>query len=132
MKKICLVSVMFFLLISNAFAETINLPQTGQTKCYDTVGAEISCAGTGQDGNIRAGVAWPNLRFTVNADTTTADNLTGLVWAPDGNVMKTRDSGWDTDGTANDGRVTWQHALDYVAKLNAENTLAIMTGASRM
>ena len=40
------------------FAGVIDLPVTGQTKCYDPNGAEISCAGTGQDGDIRAGVAW--------------------------------------------------------------------------
>lgn len=102
---------------------TIQLPQTGQTKCYDTAGTEIACAGTGQDGEIQAGVAWPNPRFTTNVDTTVTDNLTGLVWAPNGNIMPIRDPGWDADGTANDGAVTWQHALDYVAKLNAENYL---------
>ena len=102
---------------------TINLPKTGQTKCYDTTGKGIPCTETGQDGEIRAGVAWPELRFTTNADFTIQDNLTGLVWAPDGNIMPTRDPGWDADGIANDGRVTWQHALDYVTKLNSENYL---------
>ena len=105
------------------FAGTINLPQTGQTQCWDTSGNQIPCSGTGQDGEIQAGVAWPEPRFTPNADTTVTDNLTGLVWARDGNIMPTRDPGWDADGTANDGAVTWQHALDYVAKLNAENYL---------
>ncbi len=35
-----------------AFAGTIELPQTGQTKCYSGVSPyhEIPCAGTGQDG----------------------------------------------------------------------------------
>jgi hypothetical protein len=33
----------------------IDLPKTGQTKCYNTDGKEISCKGTGQDGEIRAG-----------------------------------------------------------------------------
>src|SRR3989338_10110057 len=47
-------------------AGTIQLPKTGQTKCYDTVGAEIDCKGTGQDGEIQAGVAWPDPRFTDN------------------------------------------------------------------
>jgi hypothetical protein len=68
-------------------------------------------------------VPWPEPRFTTNADTTITDNLTGLVWVPDGNIMPARDPGWDTDGTANDGAVTWHHALDYVAKLNAEHYL---------
>jgi len=123
MKKIYVLSLMFIFLTSLSFAGTIDLPRTGQTKCYDTSGVEIPCAGTGQDGDIQAGVEWPSPRFTVNEDTTIKDNLTGLLWAPDGNIMPTRDPGWDTDATVNDGAVTWQHALDYVAKLNAENYL---------
>jgi hypothetical protein len=127
MKKIFSLSFLFVFLTSTAFAGTVDLPRTGQTKCYDTSGTEIPCAGTGQDGEIQAGVAWPEPRFTVNADTTIVDNLTGLVWAPDGNIMPNRDPGWDKDffftDTANDGKVTWQHALDYVAKLNSENYL---------
>jgi uncharacterized repeat protein (TIGR01451 family) len=101
----------------------ICLPKTGQTKCYDTYGTEIPCAGTGQDGEIQAGVPWPDPRFTDNGDGTITDNLTGLIWASNGNIMPTRDSGWDADYVFNDGAVTWQHALDYVAKLNAENYL---------
>lgn len=44
-------------------AGTISLPRTGQTKCYDAAGTEITCAGTGQDGEIRAGVACKQLAF---------------------------------------------------------------------
>jgi len=51
------------------------------------------------------------------------DNVTGLEWVQDGNVMATRNSSFDKDSTAGDGRVTWQHALDYVALLNAEEYL---------
>lgn len=122
--------ILFFLTVivlslftTTAFAGVIELPRTGQTKCYDFAGAEISCVDTGQDGEYRAGVAWPSPRFSTNADTTVTDNLTGLVWALDGNLMISRDRGWDQDGTIDNGAVTWQHALDYVAKLNAENYL---------
>ncbi|MDP3297260.1 MAG: hypothetical protein Q8N09_06690 [Thermodesulfovibrionia bacterium] len=49
-----------FLITATAVAGVIDLPQTGQTKCYDTNydtnGVEIPCAGTGQDGEIRVGV----------------------------------------------------------------------------
>jgi hypothetical protein len=48
MKKICVLSFLLLFISSISFADTINLPKTGQTKCYDTV--EIPCAGTGQDG----------------------------------------------------------------------------------
>ncbi len=101
---------------------SIKLPRTGQTTCYDSSGTVISCKNTGQDGDLQKGVAWPNPRFTANADTTITDNLTGLVWAPNGNLMQTRDPNWKQSQTFV-GAVTWQNALDYVAKLNAENYL---------
>jgi hypothetical protein len=53
--------------------------KTGQTRCYDTRG-EVSCTGIGQDGGYQKGVAWPNPRFTDNANGTVTDNLTGLIW----------------------------------------------------
>ena len=55
-KKTVFLSFLFlFLIASTAFAGTVQLPQTGQTKCYDSAGVEIACTGTGQDGEIRAG-----------------------------------------------------------------------------
>lgn len=87
---------------------TIQLPRTGQTKCYNAAGTEITCAGTGQDGEYQAGVAWPEPRFTItycdangpcpekgsdcdaNASTDiVTDNLTGLMWTRDGNLPNT-------------------------------------------
>jgi len=58
--------------------------QTGQTSCYDDFGIRIACAGTGQDGDIQAGVAWPSPRFMVGSGAESncvTDRLTGLVWA---------------------------------------------------
>ena len=78
------------------------VPRTGQTTCYDTGGNVIGCAGTGQDGDIQAGVAWPSPRFEVNGDTVT-DSLTGLEWKKNANLA---------------GAKTWQQALDYVKTLN--------------
>jgi len=86
MKKIFALSFLFVFLTSNAFAGTVNLPQTGQTTCYDTAGSVIPCAGTGQDGEIQAGVAWPEPRFIDNGNDTMTDNLTGLMWAKNGNL----------------------------------------------
>ena len=59
----------------------------------------IDCAGTGQDGDIRAGVEWPDPRFTDNMDGTITDNLTGLIWLKDANCLG--------------GTRTWQQALDF-------------------
>jgi hypothetical protein len=67
-----------------AFGETpvIDLPQTGQTTCYNTAGTPIACDDTGQDGDFLAGVAWPVPRFEVDATgACITDNLTGLMWS---------------------------------------------------
>jgi C1A family cysteine protease len=99
------------------------IARTGQTTCYDEAGAIINCAGTGQDGNMLAGVAWPDPRFTDRGDGTVSDNLTGLVWAKNANLLGSDDADNDTDETPGDGRVNWQHALDYIKKLNRESYL---------
>jgi len=62
---------------------SVALPKTGQTTCYDAAGATIPCTGTGQDGDLKAGVAWPNPRFVVGTGAgvdCVTDNLTGLMW----------------------------------------------------
>jgi hypothetical protein len=78
------------------------VPQTGQTLCYNSLGTVINCSGTGQDGALRKGLAWPAPRFTDNANGTITDNLTKLIWAKNQNCFN---------------NVTWATAL-----LNA-NTL---------
>ncbi len=108
MKKSLFVTVLLFLACNflftiSTYAATIQLPATGQAVCYDVSGNIIDCAGTGEDGAIRAGVAWPNPRFMDNNNGTVTDKLTGLVWAANAN------SG---------GKLTWQLALDYVNGLN--------------
>ncbi len=94
----------------------IDLPRTGQTTCYDSAGAVILCAGTGQDGEIKAGVAWPSPRFTDNGDGTITDILTGLMWTQDGNTPGPIACSPATTKT-------WQGALDYVACLNTNSYL---------
>ena len=42
--------------------------QTGQQKCYDTAGHEISCAGSGEDGEFGAGIPRPPERFARQGD----------------------------------------------------------------
>ncbi len=101
---------------ANGNISSIELPRTGQTTCYDTAVAVIACAGTGQDGEIQAGVPWPSPRFTDNGDATVTDNLTGLMWTKDGNAPG---PGACSPATTKN----WQGALDYVACLNANNYL---------
>jgi hypothetical protein len=66
---------------------TAPVPQTGQLSCWDGAGNLIPCAGTGQDGEIRAGVAWPSPRFTDNGNGTVTDTLTRLIWLKDGGCI---------------------------------------------
>jgi hypothetical protein len=85
-----------------AQAAPADLPQTGQTTCYDATGAAIACANTGQDGDRKAGAAWPNRRFTVDrTGNCITDKLTGLMWVR------------NPDATTR----TWQQALDFANSL---------------
>lgn len=69
-----------------AHAATVQLPQTGQTQCYDAAGTVVSCDATGQDGQLLKGVPWPAPRFT-EANGTVTDNVTGLVWLKNANCF---------------------------------------------
>ena len=66
--------------------------KTGQTTCYmeDVPYDEIDCTGTGRDGDLQKGVAWPDPRFTDNLDGTVTDHLTGLTWLKDANCFGER------------------------------------------
>lgn len=110
-----LVAVVLSLASQNALAGVIALPQTGVTACFDPSGLEIPCAGTGQDGELRAGAAWPAPRFANQNDGTLLDNLTGLTW--------TADAGTPAAGSCIGGVKSWQAALDYVACLNSTGYL---------
>ena len=61
------------------------LPRSGQSGCYDRQGREISCSGTGQDGELAKGVAWPSPRF-VQKGSVARDALTGLTWYAAGDL----------------------------------------------
>ncbi len=79
--------------------------QTGQKSCWDQTGAVVACAGTGQDGDVRAGIAWPDPRFTDNGDGTITDELTGIMWLKDPGCL---------------GTAPWQDGLDAVAAFNID------------
>jgi hypothetical protein len=55
-----------------------DLPDTGQVKCYQSVGpySEISCANSGQDGEYSRNP----MAYTDNGNDTVTDNNTGLMW----------------------------------------------------
>jgi hypothetical protein len=115
---------LLFLSTTATIAATIQLPETGQTKCYDTWGTEIPCSGTGQDGEIRKGLPWPEPRFTItycdafgpcasqefDCDGNTSndivtDNLTGLTFSRNGNLAG--------------AEMPWGQALNYTSTLNS-------------
>jgi hypothetical protein len=96
------------------------LPKTGQTVCYDSNGNVISCADTGQDGELQTGFSWPNPRFIDNGDSTVTDRLTGLSWAKDARLTQTQNPYSAVSGTNYEGAVTWFDAMDYVKELNNE------------
>ena len=86
----------FYGISMNAFAQgIIDLPRTGQTISYYP----------GDDGDIQAGIPWPEPRFTDHGDGTVTDNLTGLMWAKNGNLP----------GES----LLWESGLDYVAGMNS-------------
>jgi hypothetical protein len=82
-----LLSFLFTTTIFAVTASAFNLPDTGQTKCYQSVSpyAEISCAGTGQDGAYNT---INPMSYTDNGNGTVTDNNTGLMWQQqdDGNI----------------------------------------------
>lgn len=90
------------------------LPDTGQTKCYDASGAEISCDSAtcpGQDGFYATGCSLEG-RFTDNGDGTVTDHCTGLQWQKD-----TADT--NGDGQLNGGDfIQWCDALAYCENLS--------------
>lgn len=91
-----IVGAMLMMPVGALAAPEIQLPMTGQTGCWDSGGNVIECAGTGQDGAIRAGVAWPDPRFVDNGNGTVTDTLTDLVWLKNADCY---------------GAVGWQQAL---------------------
>ena len=83
-------------------------PASGQTTCWNSFGAVIACAGTGQDGDVRAG---GTLAYTDNGDGTITDNNTNLVWEKK-----------SADGSIHDVNAfySWDEAFTvHVAQLNA-------------
>lgn len=106
--RMILATLALFSIFSVAYAQSAPIWQTGQTLIYRA----------GDDGDLRHGISWPSPRLIDNGDGTVTDNLPGLMWLKDTNCMVSNYSGFDNDGTTGDGRVTWQHALEFVAGIN--------------
>jgi len=96
-----------FTFTARGIASTVMLPKTGQTTPYST----------GVDENVTTGAAWPATRFSASGQSI-IDNLTGLQWAKNGNLMGTSYMAQDNDDTPGDGLVLWQTSLNFIAYLN--------------
>jgi hypothetical protein len=83
--------------------------RTGQTTCYDDGGSEISCTGTGQDGELRNGLP---RAYVDNGDGTITDTNTGLMWE------KLSD-----DGSVHDKDDTYEWADAFAIKVSALNAM---------
>ncbi len=72
----CTIALLLF--CSVALSEAFKLPDTGQTKCYQSVSpyAEIPCEGTGQDGAYNINPMY----YTDNGNGTVTAKNTGLMW----------------------------------------------------
>jgi len=88
-----------------ANAEDYRLPDTGQTKCYNSAGAEITCPDPGQPlyGQDPQFPCSP-LAYTDNGDGTVTDINTGLMW--------------QQGDTQNSTKRKWQTAIDYCGDLS--------------
>jgi hypothetical protein len=80
------------------------LLQTGQHACFDSDGAPRDCTGSFQDGDVRAGIVWPEDRMAAQGEDIVLDRATGLMWHRNADLAN--------------GRVDWQSAMNAVAALN--------------
>lgn len=92
-----------FALLWPVCGQTEVVLRTGQEHCFDESGAEVPCQGTGQDGELRLGGAWPDPRFRTMEEGV-IDLLTGLCWRRDADLCG--------------GPVSWAEALEEVRTLN--------------
>jgi hypothetical protein len=65
----------------------VQVPQTGQSGCWNAAGQPVACAGSGQDAATSFGAPLPATRFIDNHNGTLTDNLTGLVWLQNANCF---------------------------------------------
>lgn len=84
--------------------ETVRPLATGQKRCWDAEGHLVDCSGEGRgvDGAVRAGLPFPDPRYTDHGDGTVTDERTGLVWLKNANAY---------------GEIAWPAALETVKHL---------------
>jgi len=105
------------LLSVNGWAAKFNpLPDTGQHRCYNSSGDEITCPPPGnalaQDGSYDSTEGKTQQFFIDNGDGTVTDNNTGLIW-----MKATADLNGDNI-INNSDQYSWQAAKDFCENLN--------------
>src|SRR6185369_3222316 len=103
-----------------AVAGTVQLPATNQTACFSENGNTRPCAGTGEDGEKLAGVAWPAPRFTDMGDGTVKDKLTDLIWSKRANSPDINAAAPFVCANAGND-MTWLQSLNFIACLNTNS-----------
>ena len=91
-----------------------SFPATGQTSCWDSSGTSVTCAGTGQDGDVKAGAVL-SYDATTDGGLTITDNNTKLVWEKKTYCLVADPT---NDPHCYGNLYTWQAALDYIKALN--------------
>lgn len=110
----CAAFVLFFSAPFFSGAASWNpLPDTGQTKCYDADGNEITCPAEGepfygQDAQYQG--ASPS--YIDNGDGTVTDKNTGLIWQKD-TADTNKDGSITSDDYPTGDKMTWQETVDY-------------------
>jgi hypothetical protein len=92
-------------------SESSLIPWTGQRHCFDVSGNDVVCNDTGQDGELKMGVSWPEPRFRQVNNHVLEDMLTGLFWTMDADLAK--------------GLTDWNGALATVRGLNRNGYVGI-------
>jgi len=94
-------------------AGTVQLPVTSPTACFDGNGNPRDCV---------VGLAWPDPRFTSNANGTVTDGLTGLTWSKHANAPSHALPNEPLNACPNaETDMIWLDALDFIKCLNAKN-----------
>lgn len=84
-----------------------NFLQTGLTRCFDSLGQEIHCQGSLQDGELRLGQSIPQPRFVASSqENLIQDQATGLYWPRQLDIFQFP--------------LAWEEALQTVQDLNQQ------------
>ncbi len=96
-------------------AYSTGAPLAAPTRKFEAAEPGLVAATTNSrgDGDLKKGAAWPDPRFTDNANGTVTDNLTGLIWLKNADCMEF----YDGDATGRNDRL-WSEALNAANKLS--------------